>query len=45
MAMMDESEMTSSHLEVRSIIVKTQVWPREGGSSPTRSTWMWAKRR
>ncbi len=44
-AVMDESGMASGHLEVQSIIVKRKVWPREGGSSPTRSTWMWAKRR
>ncbi len=42
---MDESGMASGHLEVQSNIVKRQVWPREGGSGPTRLLWMWAKRR
>jgi len=42
---MDQRGMASGHLEVRSIIMKRQVWPPEGGSGPTRSTWMWAKLR
>jgi hypothetical protein len=44
-AVMDVSVMASGHLEVWSMMVNRLVWTREGGSGPTRSTWMWAKRR
>ena len=44
-AVMAATGMASGHLEVRSMTVKMYVIPREGGRGPTRSTWMWAKRR
>jgi hypothetical protein len=44
-AVMDWSGITSGHLDVLSIMVNRYVWPHEGSSGPTRSTWMWAKRR
>jgi hypothetical protein len=39
------SGMASGHLDALSIPVNRYMWPREGSSGPTRSTWMWAKRR
>jgi hypothetical protein len=45
MAVMNRSGMASGHLDVLSITVNRYVWPWEGGSGPTRSTWMWMKRR
>jgi hypothetical protein len=38
-AVMDGSGMSSGHLDVLSILMNRYVWPREGGSRPTR--WMW----
>ena len=44
-AVMCGSGMASGHLDALSIPVNRYMWPREGSSGPTRSTWMWAKRR
>ncbi len=43
-AVMEASGMASGNLDVRSMMVNRKVWPREGSSGPTRSTWRWAKR-
>ena len=46
LAEVEDTGMTSTHLVERSIIVKRCVWPSlEAGSGPTKSTWMWEKRR
>jgi hypothetical protein len=41
----EERGTASSHLVVLSTIVKMYVFPWEGGRGPTRSMWMWEKRR
>jgi hypothetical protein len=44
-AVIEGSEIASSHRDVLSITVNRYVWPLEGGSWPTRSMCMCAKRR
>jgi hypothetical protein len=44
-SVMAGSGIASGHLVVLLITVTRYVWWHEGGSGPTRSTWMWAKRR
>jgi hypothetical protein len=41
---MEERETASSHLVVRSMMVRMWVWPWEGGRGLTRSMWRWEKR-
>jgi hypothetical protein len=43
-SVIEESGIASGHRDVLSITVNWYVCSRKGGSGPTRSTWMWAKR-